>query len=134
MKTMDERQEQIRGKIATHSIVFMLVLLLGIAFLDSFDIINFLDYVDLGDLMIILGTILVTFLSLNLIWRDAYFGLMGITQVKGVFFLFFALSIIEDALFIYDLTQSDILIHSIFSIIMVNSIAISLWCKRKDWD
>lgn len=133
MKTMDERQEQIRGKIATQAIVGSIIVLMTIAFLDSFGIVSFLSYVDLSDLMIILCLILITFLSLSLIWHDAYFGLVSGAQMKAIFAIFVTLSLMEDALLIYDILQGDILIHSLFSVGMVNSVAISLWCKRADW-
>lgn len=133
MKSFDERQEHIRGKIAIQTLAGTFLLLAGLSFLDSFDLFHPLEYVDLSDFLIIICTIILSFVSLNLIWRDAYFGFMNSTQTKMVFYVFLFLSIILDCLFIYDLTMNDILIPSVFTLFMVNSIAISLFCKRKDW-
>lgn len=133
MKSFDERQEHIRGKIAIQTLAGTFLLLAGLSFLDSFDLFHPLEYVDLSDLLIIVCTIILNFVSLNLIWRDAYFGFMNATQTKMVFFIFLFLSMILDCLFIYDLTMNDMLIPSVFTLFMVNSIAISLFCKRKDW-
>lgn len=133
LKMIDERQMQIRGKIAIHTLTFVVALLLIISFSETFDIVHVLDYVSLADLMLIICMLALTFGSLSLIWKDAYFGIVKQSAMKGVLYLFAALSIMQDALFIYDVTQADIMILSIFTIIMTNSITISLLIKRKDW-
>lgn len=133
LKMIDERQMQIRGKIAIHTLTFVVALLLIISFSETFDIVHILDYVSLADLMLIICMLALTFGSLSLIWKDAYFGIVKQSAMKGVLYLFAALSIMQDALFIYDVTQADIMILSIFTIIMTNSITISLLIKRKDW-
>lgn len=116
LKMIDERQMQIRGKIAIHTLTFVVALLLIISFSETFDIVHVLDYVSLADLMLIICMLALTFGSLSLIWKDAYFGIVKQSAMKGVLYLFAALSIMQDALFIYDVTQADIMILSIFTI------------------
>lgn len=131
---LDERQMQIQGKIMKQGVLGIIVVLMLIALVDSFDLFPIHSYVDLPDLMIVLCLLLVTFLSLSLIWRDAYFGIASVQQMRVIMMVFVTLMIAEDILFAADLVQGEgITAVTVFSLMMVNSIALSMLYKRKDW-
>lgn len=129
---MDERQLQIRGKIMTQAVIGTIILLLVIAFLDSFGIIRIISIMEVSDLLLNIALLMLTYISINLIWRDAYFGLVDLKRMKMAMYVFIILAIVEDGLMIFHIFNKEGFSPiSFLSIIMVNSIAISLICKRK---
>ncbi|MEG0469167.1 MAG: NADH-quinone oxidoreductase [Longicatena sp.] len=131
---MDERQQQIRGSIAMQTVVITIVWLMLAAFVNDFGLLDIEQTVGLSSFLIASVVGIVCFISVSFILRDAYIGVAQESQLRICLGVFTLLAIAEDVFTTLDLINGEgVSIVSFTSVIMVNSIAICLWIKRKDW-
>lgn len=134
MDQMDERQQQVRGKIAMQALIGMIVYLLLAAFLNDFGVIDIEHHIGCSNFLIFSVVLLLSFLSVSLILRDAYIGVAKNPQLRICLGVFTALAVFQDVLFIFDQIRGEgVTLVSVSSLILVNSVSICLWIKRKDW-
>lgn len=133
---MDERQQQIRGKIFQNAMIITIVYLLAAAFIQDFHIFDIEKTFGLSTFMILSVNIMITYVSCMMLWKDAYFGISRLPQMRVVLVVFSLLALLQDGLFIFDIIQGEVFsIPSvgITSLIMVNSISLLLWYKRHEY-
>lgn len=129
---MDERQKQVRGEIFTQGCIGLVLIMLVIAFVNDFDIFKIDAYFTLPEILINLVNLLVAYVLSALILRDAYFGVVSGNQMKTCLWVFTLLSLALDIPMVI-FKGAGISPVSISSVIMSNSIMLSLWYKRKSW-
>lgn len=133
MDEFDERQVLLRGKIAVQTVIITVVMLMAAAFITDFGIYDIEKEIGFSDFMIIASCFIITFISVNSILRGAYFGLLSRDREKMIRFIFTALTIMELGLSIFDVVRGESLTPvSIMSMIMMVSITVCLWIKRKE--
>lgn len=131
---MDERQMQVRGKIGFYGCCGTIIYFLVAAFLTDFDILNIPEVFGFSDFMIASAVLLVVFISLFAIWKDAYFGVDSLHQMKVISMVFLFIAILEDTLFISDCIRGELPgIVTICSLLLSNSLTFSLWYKRREY-
>ena len=134
MEKMDERQQQVRGIIMRNVFVANIVVLLAVACIQDLEIINLLDWMSLGDLLISIVILEITYGSVSLLMKDAYFGLCSMDMMKRLLYIFTALAIAELALTCFDLVRGEMVtVIGSCSLLMVCSISACMWYKKKDW-
>lgn len=134
MEPLDERQQQIRGKITLYGLVMMLAALLAAALINDFGLYDIAGKVGFGEFLIAISILEITYLSVALILKDAYFGVVRNPFMKRCPYIFAALSIMELMMLAFDLYRGDgITMMSGCSVLMVSSITISFWIKQKEW-
>lgn len=132
---MDERQVATQGKICQRACIGIIFYFLLIAFVNGLHIFELERWMEFSDFLIMSAVLLLTYLSLAMIWKDAYFGPANLAMMKRVSYIFIALSIAEDGLLIADFIRGEIpSIVSICTLIMVNAIAFSLWYKKRSYN
>lgn len=132
---IDERQQSVLGRIMNQAVIGLLFVLLCLGFLDDFEIFSILNYIEFSDLCINLVILSLAYISVCLIMKDAYFGLFSDFQRLFCRTIFTFLSIVIDILIVFDFIRGDGFSPTSFSsILMSNSIAISLWIKSKKND
>lgn len=133
MDEFDERQVLLRGKIAVQTVIITVVMLMAAAFITDFGIYDIEKEIGFSDFMIIASCFIITFISVNSILRGAYFGLLSRNREKMIRYIFTALTIMEMGLSIFDIVRGESLTPvSITSMIMMVSITVCLWIKRKE--
>ncbi|MCH4286799.1 NADH-quinone oxidoreductase [Amedibacillus hominis] len=133
MDEFDERQVLLRGKIAVQTVIVTVGMLLAAAFITDFGIYDIEKEIGFSDFMIIASCFIITFISVNSILRGAYFGLLSRDREKMIRYIFTALAMVEIGLSIFDIIRGESLSPvSIMSIIMMASISVCLWMKRKE--
>lgn len=131
---LDERQVAIRGKITTQTVIFTILLLLGIAFLNDAEVYDFDKNMGVSTLLICLVNVIIMFLSCNLILRDAYLGLFDNSRGKHICLVFSILFILLAIFMTIDILDGEgVTITSTVSMVMCASIAICMLIKRKSW-
>lgn len=134
MEKMDERQQQVRGIIMRNIVVANIIVLMAVALIHDFGIVNILAWMSLGDLLICIVILEITYGSVALLIKDAYFGLCSMDMMKRLLYVFTTLAIFEIALTCYDIVRGEMLsVISLCSILMVCSITACMWYKKKDW-
>lgn len=134
MDQMDERQIAVRGKVAMQTAIGMILYFMSAAFVNDFGLIDIEHTVGFSSFLIGSTVLMITFLSVSLILRDAYMGVFQDAQFRICLFVFTFLAIAEDGLFMFDLFRGEgVAFVSLTLLLLVNSVAISLWIKRKDW-
>lgn len=130
----DERQVMIRGKIGVQSLVLAIVMMVGAAFINDFQIYNIEKEIGFSSFMIGASCLLLCFVSCSMIIKGAYFGPFSKANYRMVLSVFTVLSLAEVVLTIYDIMNGDtISFVSWCSMIMVIAITCSLWYLRKEW-
>lgn len=134
MDKYDERQEQVRGRIMTRAFILMIIMLLGIAFVNDMHIFDIEKNIGFGETLIGIVCISITYVSVALIWNGSYFAPMMNGRMRIIAYLFTALAIMLLALIAYDVYRGELLQPlNIISLVMVLSISICLWIRRIDW-
>lgn len=134
MDKYDERQEQVRGRIMTRAFILMIIMLLGIAFVNDMHIFDIEKNIGFGETLIGVVCINITYVSVALIWNGSYFAPMMNGRMRIIAYLFTALAIMLLALSAYDVYRGELLQPlNIISLVMVLSISICLWIRRIDW-
>lgn len=134
MDKYDERQEQVRGRIMTRAFILMIIMLLGIAFVNDMHIFDFEKNIGFGETLIGVVCINITYVSVASIWNGSYFAPMMNGRMRIIAYLFTALAIMLLALSAYDVYRGELLQPlDIISLVMVLSISICLWIRRTDW-
>lgn len=134
MEKFDERQVLVRGRIMTQSFVLVLALLLVSAFISDMGIYDIEKNIGFSDYAIDLICIAMTYASCSLILRDAYIGLFSQKRAKCAMWIFILLSAVLVFLNILHLLEGEpVTLNSVITLIMVISIASSLFSKRNSW-
>ena len=134
MDKYDERQEQVRGRIMTRAFILMIIMLLGIAFVNDMHIFDIEKNIGFGETLIGVVCINITYASVAAIWNGSYFAPMMNGRMRIIAYLFTALAIMLLALSAYDVYRGELLQPlNIISLVMVLSISICLWIRRIDW-
>lgn len=135
MEQFDERQQGIRNKIMTRAFLLEIILLCGAIVLNECKIIEIGKTISFADYGFITLFILILYVTLSLIWKDAYVGVVNVSSFKIALFTFTTLSIIDIYLFSKHRMAQDTFDYTFFAVtITMTAIAISLWLKKKDWD
>lgn len=130
----DERQVLIRGKIAVQSLVLAIVLMLGAALINDFQIINIEKEVGFSEFMIGASCLLLCFVSCSMIIKGAYFGPFSKAKYRMILSVFTVLCVLELVLMMFDVMRGEgITFVSACSIIMITLITCCLWYLRKEW-
>ena len=133
---MDERQIQVQGKIFKNAFIATIVYLLGAAFIQDFHIFDIDRNIGFSAFMILSINMLITYISCMMLWKDAYFGISRLPQMRMVLIIFTLLALCQDILFIFDIIRGD-LFSSPFvgftSLFMINSISLLLWYIRHEY-
>ena len=134
MEKFDERQVLVRGRIMTQSFVLVLALLLVSAFINDMGIYDIEKNIGFSDYAIDLICIAMTYASCSLILRDAYIGLILPKRAVYIMWVFILLSAVLVFLNILHLLEGEpVTLNSVITLIMVISIASSLFSKRNSW-
>ena len=102
MDKYDERQEQVRGRIMTRAFILMIIMLLGIAFVNDMHIFDIEKNIGFGETLIGVVCISITYASVAAIWNGSYFAPMMNGRMRIIAYLFTALAIMLLALSAYD--------------------------------
>lgn len=134
MDKYDERQEQVRGRIMTRAFILMIIVLLGIAFVNDMHIFDIEKNIGFGETLIGVVYINITYVSVAAIWNGSYFAPTMNDRMRMIAYLFTGLAVILLALSAFDVYRGKLLQPlNIISLVMVLSITVCLWIRRIDW-
>lgn len=135
MDKFDERQREVRGSIGFRAIVIVIVLMIAAALINDFEIYDIEHNIGFSSFMIGACTLLVGYLSVSLILKDAYFGVLYRLRCNAIIYIFTALTLIEVALLGFDMYRGEsVSFVTGCSICMVLSVTLSLWHMKKEWN
>ena len=135
IEQFDERQKAIRNKIMTKAFALAIILLCGAIILNECKVIEIGKTVSFTDYGFITFFILILYVTLSLIWKDAYVVIVNAASIKIALYGFSVLSILDIDLFIkHRMEQAPIDYVVLAGTITMIAITISLWLKKIDWD